>query len=488
MHKKERFFTMIFRKVLALLTIFSLFLFSSNNVFGGKQENPLTKAIRLFEEDNFEDAEVILKKLLDEKPDHLMVNYYYGACRTENGHYGTNEIIYLLNGSLGESPLKTDYYIAIQYHAKNRWDQALKHYNLFKEKTDDAMAQELGLAEKIQMCRDKINPFEQNEEEEEVVETTATDVLPTPVPRETEPEPFTPVIGETVIASEVTDSTDSFATNDSTIVDSIITDSSFVESEVTEEQIEVVAEPINFVVNAEITYPDTTFFKTKRGLRFYAEGRAKQDELEQTISATDNLRKKYGSTNSYTERQTLGKQILDKETSIFQLREAAEELLLKSQQVENDYWKSALETEKQAFQKKANEYLAAYNSPSSHEEPDSIILVAPTIAPAKRITTNDNDKAEDELIYKIQLGAYSRGLPAYVKRLFDKLSYIRKIENYTDENGIVVYTTGNLTNYDDALKMQEQVRREGIEDAYVVPYFNGKRITLSEAKEITNDK
>ena len=86
------------------------------------------------------------------------------------------------------------------------------------------------------------------------------------------------------------------------------------------------------------------------------------------------------------------------------------------------------------------------------------------------------------------MGAYRRGLPPYVKRLFDKLSYIRKIENYTDEKGIVVYTTGNLTNYDDALKMQEQVRREGVEDAYVVPYFNGKRITLSEAKEIANDK
>jgi hypothetical protein len=115
--------------------------------------------------------------------------------------------------------------------------------------------------------------------------------------------------------------------------------------------------------------------------------------------------------------------------------------------------------------------------------------MAPSIVPVNRTTSSEtDDTTEDELIYKIQLGAYSRGLPAYVKRLFDKLSYIRKIENYTDENGIVVYTTGNLTNYDDAVKMQEQVRREGIEDAYVVPYFNGKRITLNEAKEITNDK
>ncbi len=91
---------------------------------------------------------------------------------------------------------------------------------------------------------------------------------------------------------------------------------------------------------------------------------------------------------------------------------------------------------------------------------------------------------QDDLIYKIQIGAYSRGLPTYVKKQFDKLSYIRKIENYTDDRGVVVYTTGNLTRLEDAVKMKNQVRLEGIEDAFVVPYFNGKRITLEEAKKL----
>ena len=464
-------------------------MFASNSVFAGNQENPLSQAIRLYDKGNFSDAEVILKKLLDEKPDHLMVNYYYGACRTENGHYGTNEIIYLLNGSLGEAPLKTDYYIGVQYHAKNRFNEALKYYTLFKDKTDDATAQEVKLAEKMQQCREKINPFKQNEEAVEVTDTT--DVMPAAIPRESAPESFNPIIGETGIVPETSDSTEIFAANDSVLIDSTIADSIVPQPKIIEEPIEteVLSEPINFVVNAEITYPDTTFFKTKKGLKLYTEGTAKHAELEQTINNTDDLRKQYGSTTSYTERQTLGKQILDKETTIFQLRAAAEELLLKSQQEENSYWQDASYEEIEIFKKQADEYLAAYNSQSIPEKPDSIILVAPPIAPVNRTTASEtDDTTEDELIYKIQLGAYSRGLPAYVKRLFDKLSYIRKIENYTDENGIVVYTTGNLTNYDDAVKMQEQVRQEGVEDAYVVPYFNGKRITLSEAKEIANNK
>ena len=91
---------------------------------------------------------------------------------------------------------------------------------------------------------------------------------------------------------------------------------------------------------------------------------------------------------------------------------------------------------------------------------------------------------KDELIYRIQIGAYSRGLPAYMDRLYKKLSVIRKIENYTDDQGIVVYTTGRLTNFEDAIKMQKQVRREGIKDAFVVAYLNGKRISIKEAKEL----
>ncbi|WP_372936522.1 SPOR domain-containing protein, partial [Mariniphaga sediminis] len=98
-------------------------------------------------------------------------------------------------------------------------------------------------------------------------------------------------------------------------------------------------------------------------------------------------------------------------------------------------------------------------------------------------TTSKQQKSEG-LVYKVQIGAYSRGVPSYRQRLYKKLSLIRKIENYTDENGVVVYTTGNLTNLDDGEKMKEQVRQEGIEDAVVVPYFNGKRITLEQAKKI----
>jgi cell division protein FtsN len=97
-------------------------------------------------------------------------------------------------------------------------------------------------------------------------------------------------------------------------------------------------------------------------------------------------------------------------------------------------------------------------------------------------------KKTNNIKYKVQIGAYSKALPAYVERMYNKLSVLRKIDHYTDDNGIVVYTVGNVDNFDDAVQLQKQIRQEGIKDAFVVAYNNGKRITLSEAREIQKNE
>jgi hypothetical protein len=53
---------------------------------------------------------------------------------------------------------------------------------------------------------------------------------------------------------------------------------------------------------------------------------------------------------------------------------------------------------------------------------------------------------------------------------------------------VVVYTTGNLTNLEDAEKMRNQIKQEGVQDAIVAPYFNEKRIPLEQAKQIEAGK
>jgi hypothetical protein len=51
----------------------------------------------------------------------------------------------------------------------------------------------------------------------------------------------------------------------------------------------------------------------------------------------------------------------------------------------------------------------------------------------------------------------------------------------------VVYTVGELTSFDDAVKLQNQIRQEGVNDAFVVAYLNNKRISLNEARKLSDN-
>lgn len=457
-----------------IITTLLFLLFLPGVIFAGNQNNRLSKALMLFDAGNYAEAEPILKILLDENPNHLIINYYYGACRTENKHYGINEIVCLLNGSVGESPLLTDYYLGIQYHAKNSWEEALNYYNSFTTKTKKTTQEEYDLSEKIQMCRNKINPF---------VTNSSDDVMPVAIKKE-EQEESTPIIGEnqelnnsaTYAHAEDTEETEAA---DTTVVTTTET--------AKEEKITVNADPIDFTVNSEITYPDTSFFKTSKGLKLYLQHAAKQKELERNTAHVEELRKKYGDASSYSEKKSLGELILNGETEIYKLQDETAGLLLKARNAENMYWEKATEAEKEDTKKLIKTYRKKIDKQKVKNEKTTVTPPA-ILYEDTHPATGKNDTQQDELIYKIQLGAYSHGIPSYRKSLFKKLSYIRKIDTYTDEKGVVIYTIGNLNNYKDALKMQEQVKQEGVKDASIVAYFNNKRISLEEAKEIEAEK
>ena len=250
-------------------------------------------------------------------------------------------------------------------------------------------------------------------------------------------------------------------------------------------------EPVEFQVNSNITYLNTEHFQTEEGKEIFLEGKALREKLENNMEKADELREKYNETSDPDRKAMIGQTILSYEKNAFQLKEKINELFSVSRKLENQYWQNAGETAMNNFLlelEKVEAVQRARENAHKDERPpldSSLLIPSSNFLRIPDVTSSRTPEPEQQpLVYKIQIGAYSRGLPAYVKRLYDKLSMIRKIENYTDENGVVVYTTGNLTNLEDAIKMQNQVRQEGIKDAFVVPYFKGKRITLERAKQI----
>jgi len=115
-----------------------------------------------------------------------------------------------------------------------------------------------------------------------------------------------------------------------------------------------------------------------------------------------------------------------------------------------------------------------------------------TVDEMQEMLTPESDEAqkvdkeeveEDVIFYRVQIGASDKGIPAQRRLQFEKLSKIRTIETMKLDNGMTIYTTGNLKNLADAMKLQSQVRIEGIKDAFVIAVKNGKRIKVPQENQ-----
>ncbi len=457
-----------------LLTTTAFLLFGTARVFAEKQENLLVEAIKLYDQASFSQAEELLKRLIGENPDDLLVNYYYGACRTENHQYGEQEIELLLKGSSGAPPLKSTYYLAIQYHAQNQWKKAVQYYTDFSTSSSPSEQEQLHLAPKIQQCKKHINPFQTTQD-------TIRDIAPLPRPRELVRTDSANTNSATPVYP-VKESTNSLSADSLSVPANL----GAVPSEKAIAQ-QTVSKPINFMITGELTYIDTSNFQTEEGLQHYNDWVQSKQKLDSLQSLVDGWREAYARATTSSERTRIGNTIIDAEDDLFVLQKATKDYRTLAIAAENSFWEQQPESAKSNFIQQLSRQTAAIipTNDDVNEAIDTSLILPAATTPAIAAPSPAAEKSDTgELVYKIQIGAYSRGLPAYIKKLYDKLSYIRKIENYTDDRGVVVYTTGRLTNYDDAVKMQNQVRREGIEDAFVVPYFNGKRITLEEAKKL----
>jgi hypothetical protein len=494
------------KSLVSFTTIIFLLLFapkwSLSELF---QENPLTKAILLFDKEKFAEAEPLFKKILDERPDDFMVNYFYGACRTENGHYSDQDLYFLEKASKEVTPLNIDYYLGVQYHAKNQWEKALALYKLYKTAASENDQERVNLNLKIEQCLNKINPFKTSETIEETVDSA--------VPAVTAAE----IAGVTLETTETTD--EILPASQLHIIDSTITEISEDTSLVHAEQalpleidstvilsdknadevvkIEIVQpkpaeEQIKFNINDEITYILVSNFKTEEGKIYFKEGSLKQKEFDEIVKETENQRGKYKTAKSYSEKEAFGQKILALESQTYELKSVVNELFLQAKSVENGYWQNATPGETEKFKNELTVTAQELNNKNTiqaetiTEAPE--LIIPPVLADDKETERSAPKSKPSGIVYRIQLGAYSRGIPNNMKPIFSKISVIRKVENYTDEKGVVVYTTGNLTNYEDAVEMQNQIRQEGIKDPVIASYLNGKRITLEQAKEIEKEK
>lgn len=88
-----------------------------------------------------------------------------------------------------------------------------------------------------------------------------------------------------------------------------------------------------------------------------------------------------------------------------------------------------------------------------------------------------DEKMPDGLVFKVQIGAFKAALPNNTFKGLDP------VIAQTTPNGYIRYMAGDFEQYNDANAVKNDLRNLGYADAFVVAYFNGKRIALSEATE-----
>jgi len=84
------------------------------------------------------------------------------------------------------------------------------------------------------------------------------------------------------------------------------------------------------------------------------------------------------------------------------------------------------------------------------------------------------------LIFKVQFAALKRELP------FTSFEGIEPIVGESSTNGFIRYMAGSFTDINLAYDSRNTIRTMGYQDAFVVAYMNGERITVGEARTIMN--
>ena len=85
------------------------------------------------------------------------------------------------------------------------------------------------------------------------------------------------------------------------------------------------------------------------------------------------------------------------------------------------------------------------------------------------------------LFYSVQVGAFNRKIRG------NELSQIRELDFY-ESKGLYRYSSGKFETIDAARVRRAEVVENGVADAFVVVYYNGKRITMQKARELLNSK
>ncbi|MBN1927295.1 MAG: SPOR domain-containing protein [Prolixibacteraceae bacterium] len=480
--------------------------------FSGKTQGTEEQAARFFKKGQYLQALPIYEEYSQLYPNTPIYTYYYGVCLTETGNFGNKTRKLLLKVALEDVPVNVLFYIGKNYHAMNDFETALIYYQQFKDVSKSKEQHDVNLRKVMKQCENYQNPFT-NEPPDSYLAQYIGDKLADSTSFETNAEetPEKVTISKEPDEIHVPQNIDQHQVIDSTVnVRPEKEETEESESQntlVNEENIEEILEDIqdtsiNFVLTTEIYYSNIKQFRNETAKNHFLKALVNSKKMEQFLKQTEQLRKDYDQTESSDFKKDIANEVIALEKKQLALKTAIEYDFLKAREIEMDFWNDAPPEEFQLLKdenggkitKPETEQAKASNlaeSPPENTDREKLEILdeenTGTLYPENETEPISDESAGAEITYKVQIGAYKSELPETTRILYEKLSVLRKIDQYVNEKGITIYTIGSLSDFENAQKLQEQIRQESIKDAFIVAFKQGKRISLKEALEYTEE-
>jgi len=91
--------------------------------------------------------------------------------------------------------------------------------------------------------------------------------------------------------------------------------------------------------------------------------------------------------------------------------------------------------------------------------------------------------SKKSVVFKVQVGVFKNEPPADKQAKYKEIK--GGVQQETTSTGLIRYTTGSTNDYAEAQKIKNKMKALGIDDAFVIAFFNGQYITIQEALEIS---
>ncbi len=121
------------------------------------------------------------------------------------------------------------------------------------------------------------------------------------------------------------------------------------------------------------------------------------------------------------------------------------------------------------------------------EVPHTTAPPVETPSPAAAGTRSPEIEKAVIVTYRIQLGAFSKLLEQDVYRRWQDIAGVKRIEHSINNRGLYIYSTGNFNTFEEAARMRELFRQNGVPDAFIIPYKGDLRISMEEANQLIHN-